>query len=58
MKDIPLDKVAAFQDAFLDRMRTLHKDDVLEPLSKGKIDDDITAILRSEAEMVALSLKD
>jgi len=58
MKDIPLDKVAAFQDAFLDRMRTLHNDDVLEPLSKGKIDDDITAILRSEAEMVALSLKD
>ena len=58
MKDIPLDKVSAFQDAFLDRMRTLHKDDVLEPLSKGKIDDDITAILRSEAEMVALSLKD
>ena len=58
MKDIPLDKVSAFQDAFLDRMRTLHKEDVLEPLAKGKIDDEITAVLRSEAEMIALSLKD
>ncbi|MBQ2526715.1 MAG: F0F1 ATP synthase subunit alpha, partial [Bacteroidales bacterium] len=33
MKDIPLSAVADFQTAFLDRMRSAHKDDVLAPLA-------------------------
>ena len=33
MRDIPVDRVREFQDLFLDRIRALHKDDVLAPLA-------------------------
>ena len=57
MKDIPLSAVADFQTAFLDRMRSAHKDDVLAPLAAGKYDDSITSILESEAAVVASQFK-
>ena len=54
MRDIPLSKVPAFQKLFLDRMRTEHRADVLDPLAKGKIDKVITdTIERVAAEIVA-----
>ena len=56
MKDIPLESVQEFQADFLDRMRSLHKD-VLEQLSKGRIDDDITNTIREEAASVAARFK-
>jgi len=52
MKDIPLDKVKDFQSAFLERMRTLHASDVLEPLSSGKYDEAIGKIIEDEAASV------
>ena len=57
MKDIPLEAVPAFQEAFLDRMRAAHKDDVLRPLSEGKLTDEMTEIIGKEAASVILSLK-
>ncbi|MBQ9185819.1 MAG: F0F1 ATP synthase subunit alpha [Bacteroidales bacterium] len=57
MKDIPLDSVQDFQADFLDRMRSLHKADVLDPLAQGIINDDITRIIREEAEAVAVRFK-
>ena len=57
MKDISLSAVADFQTAFLDRMRSAHKDDVLAPLAAGKYDDSITSILESEAAVVASQFK-
>ncbi|SKC38185.1 F-type H+-transporting ATPase subunit alpha [Bacteroidales bacterium WCE2008] len=57
MKDIPLSAVADFQTAFLDRMRSAHKDDVLAPLAAGKYDDSITSIIESEAAVVASQFK-
>jgi hypothetical protein len=55
MKDIPLSKVPQFQKLFLERMRADHRADVLDPLSKGKIDDVIThTIERVAAEIVAM----
>ena len=57
MKDIPLSAVADFQTAFLDRMRSAHKDDVLAPLAAGKYDESITSILESEAAVVASQFK-
>ena len=57
MKDIPLSAVADFQTAFLDRMRSAHKDDVLAPLAAGKYDDSITSIIESEAAGVASQFK-
>jgi F-type H+-transporting ATPase subunit alpha len=56
MEDIPISKVRAFQDAFLERMRSSHKD-VLEALASGKIEDSLTSVIESEASMVALQFK-
>jgi len=57
LRDIPIEKVPAFQDAFLDRMRASHKADVLEVLAAGKLDENVTRILEKEAENVVLSLQ-
>jgi len=57
MKDIALADVPQFQDAFLDRLRTLHSEDVLKPLSEGKINPDITAVLEKTAADIVLSIK-
>ena len=57
MKDIPLSAVVDFQTAFLDRMRSSHREDVLEPLAAGKYDESITSILESEAAVVASQFK-
>ena len=56
MKDIPLGKVREFQDHFLERMRAAHADDVLAPLSEGKISEEITAIIEKEAASVILGM--
>ena len=57
MKDVPLDKVREFQDMFLTQMRSVHTQDVLEPLAAGKLDDTITGILESEAAGIAAHFK-
>ena len=56
MREIPLSAVPAFQDAFLERMRSLHAKDVLEPLAAGQLTDEITAILRQTAVDVISTL--
>ena len=58
LRDIPLEKVRDFQSAFLAKMRASHQDDVLTPLSEGKLDDNIKKIIEQEAEDVALGLGD
>lgn len=57
MRDLPIDKVPAFQEAFLDRLRASYKADVLEVLAAGKLDENVTRILEKEAENVVLSLQ-
>ena len=52
MQDIPVARVREFQDQLLDRLRALHKDDVLVPLAAGKMTDEIGTILRSEAASI------
>ena len=56
MKNIPEDKVPEFQESFLDSLRATHADDVLKPLSEGKINDEITAILEQTASDVSDAL--
>ncbi|MCD8207379.1 MAG: F0F1 ATP synthase subunit alpha, partial [Bacteroidales bacterium] len=53
LKDIPIDKVRAFEEVFLEEMRSAHQKDVLEPLRKGKIDDEISAIIEKVAANAA-----
>ncbi len=57
MKDIAIHDVPAFQEAFLDRMRAAHKEDVLAPLAAGKMTEEIAAILEKEAASVILAMK-
>ena len=56
MRDIPVARVREFQDLLLDRLRAAHKDDVLAPLSAGKMTDEIGEILRAEAASVIASM--
>jgi len=52
LRDIPVNKVQEFEVKFLDLLRTTHKQDVLEPLSQGKIDDNITEIIKATAASI------
>ena len=54
MRDIPIARVGDFQDAFLERMRMGHAQDVLEPLSQGRITPEIEKIIQDEAASVAV----
>ena len=56
MKDITLGKVSDFQELFLDRMRTLHAEDVLSKLSKGVIDSDIEKIITQTASDITAAM--
>lgn len=58
MRDIPISKVRAFQDTFLDAMHADHQADVLDVLASGKISDDITAIIEKVAAQVAGQYKE
>ena len=57
MRDIELDQVSAFQTEFLAMMRTQHTADVLNPLSQGKINPDVQAIIEQVAADVIATLK-
>ena len=57
LRDIAIADVRAFQDAFLDRLRAAHAADVLEPLGKGLLNEDIEKILKETAASVILSMK-
>lgn len=57
MKDVPLEDIKNFEEAFLDRMRASHKEDVLDVLAKGVLDDTVTQIIRNEAANAAAAFK-
>ncbi len=52
LKDLPLNLVDDFAAAFLSKMRAFHAEDVLVPLSKGKTDQEIFAIIEKEAASI------
>lgn len=54
LKDVALHRIADFEKFFLDVLRSRYRDDVLEPLSKGILDDKVIGILEREAEDAAL----
>lgn len=57
LRDVPLENVRDFEEAFLRKMRTTHQKDILEPLSKGIINDDISKAIESAASEVAQTYK-
>jgi F-type H+-transporting ATPase subunit alpha len=56
LKDIPINKVKAFEADFLEYLSLKHKD-VLEDLRKGNINNDITKILDNAAAEVVIKFK-
>ena len=57
LKELPIDMVEDFQMTFLSKMRAFHAEDVLEPLSKGIIDDVIASIIEKEALSIVNGMK-
>ena len=53
LKNVPLAKVSDFERSFLDTLEMNHREDVLDVLKKGVIDDDVCKKLEETAEMVA-----
>ena len=49
MRNVPLGKVRAFQDAFLTHLRANHQADVIEVLASGKINDEVSDIIEKVA---------
>ncbi|HAM09224.1 MAG TPA: F0F1 ATP synthase subunit alpha, partial [Bacteroidales bacterium] len=56
LKDIPVNKVKAFETDYLEYLSLKHKD-VLEELRKGIINNDITAVLEKAASEVAIKYR-
>ena len=52
LKDLSIDQVDDFQTTFLSKMRAFHSDDVLKPLSEGRVDDTVAAIIEKEASSI------
>ena len=57
MRDIAIDQVRPFQDAFLDRLRATSQADVLDPLGAGKLTPEMEKVLADTAESVILAMK-
>ena len=57
MRDLTLDQVDDFQTTFLNKMRAFHADDVLKPLSEGRIDDKIALIIEHEAASIVNGMR-
>ena len=57
LKDLALDQVDDFQTTFLSKMRAFHAEDVLKPLSEGRIDDKIELIIEHEAASIVNGMR-
>lgn len=52
LNSIPADKVHDFEKAFIELLENTHREDVLNQLKKGIINDEISSILKKEAQAV------
>ena len=53
LADVPLDKVSEFQTGFLQILRSTHKEDVLDELSRGVLNDSICQTIEQVAASVS-----
>ena len=53
---IRIELVDDFSVAFLSKMRAFHKDDVLVPLSEGRVDPEIFGIIEKEAASIVAGM--
>ena len=57
MRDIRIDQVIAFQHEFLESLRTSHRQDVLEVLEAGTINEQVTKVIEDVAQSTLLLFK-
>lgn len=57
LRDVPVEKVSEFESKFLEILRVKHKQDVLDQLKAGQIDDKVKEILTSEAKKLSDQFK-
>lgn len=57
LRELSIDQVDDFQTTFLSKMRAFHAEDVLRPLSEGRIDDKIVLIIEDEAASIVNGMK-
>ncbi|MDE5608428.1 MAG: F0F1 ATP synthase subunit alpha [Muribaculaceae bacterium] len=53
LENVPLDKVAEFQQSFLQLLRAKYQDSVLDKIKSGVMDDDVTSKLTEAANEIA-----
>ncbi len=56
-KDVPLEKVSEFEQQFLQTLRSVHKEDVLDILKAGTINDSVMQVLKELALDIAAGYK-
>jgi F-type H+-transporting ATPase subunit alpha len=52
LRNVPLDRITEFEQSFLNLLRIRHQNDVLRPLRKGMLDDNVTALIEQIAAEV------
>ena len=57
MRDIRIDQVIAFQHEFLESLRASHRQDVLEVLEDGVINEQVTKVIEDVAQSTLLLFK-
>ncbi|MBU3838998.1 MAG: F0F1 ATP synthase subunit alpha [Candidatus Phocaeicola faecigallinarum] len=57
MREVPIGKIRNFQDTFLSTLRVNHKEDVIDVLTSGQINDTVTAIIEKVAAETAVQYK-
>ena len=57
LHDVPLDRIKEFENLFLQQMRSRYKESVLDVLSAGVINDDVTRAIEDCAREIAVTLK-
>ena len=58
MREIPIGKIRNFQDTFLSTLRVNHKEDVIDVLESGQINDTVTAIIEKVAAEIVAQYKE
>jgi F-type H+-transporting ATPase subunit alpha len=57
LADLPTDKIADFENDFLKIMESMHRNDVLDVIKKGVIDDSVTEIIRKTVADLVVNYK-
>ncbi len=57
LRELSIDQVDDFQTTFLSKMRAFHAEDVLRPLSEGRMDDKIALVIENEAASIVNGMK-